>query len=371
MLNEKNTYNLFHQMHEYLDLSDHVFLVADFKCNLPNFPKLREFKNFVFMDAPNRLMRIIKLYKYCKKADHIILNSLLYKTSKYLFFFYFFRSFLRKATWIEWGADLYNYRQEKKGLKSKIINHINYFIRNNVKYVGLTFPGDEYKYREEFPESKAQCFFTPLPFGKNRIDIMNAALKKQSEKTHSEVRVQVAHNSLQINNHYSVLMALSRFKYKNIKVLVPLSYGEFGLNGQYGGNGYKFSVAEYAKTTFGEKAEILLQMMPIEEYIEYLAGIDIAIMSCERPIALANIYYLLYMGKKVYLPKNSIQYKYFSKGGYKVFDSDTIDDLSWEEFSAPIKRKIPKALSDKFTVGKEIMYWKKLFDQIEKDIGKK
>ncbi|MGN0553012.1 MAG: TDP-N-acetylfucosamine:lipid II N-acetylfucosaminyltransferase [Oscillospiraceae bacterium] len=364
MLNERNSYNLFHQMYEYLDMKDHVFLVADFKSNLKNFPKFEEFENFEYMDAPSRLLRIKKLYDHCKKADHIILNSLIYKSKKYLLFFYIFRKFLKKATWIEWGADLYDYKIEDKKPKSRFINHINKVIRRSVQNVGLTFEGDEFKYREEFPEAKPNFFFTPLPFGDNRVDLMEEAMAKAARKPEESLHVQVCHNSLQVNNHYWILMALSKFIGEDMNITLPLSYGTFGIGGQYGGVAYLNAVKAFARNMFPKRTNIIEKNMPIENYIEYLATVDIAVMGCERPIALANIYYLLYMGKKVFLPENSAHYKIFKEMGYNVFPLEDIDKMSWEEFSYLPDVTTPERLKDKFTVGKEILYWQKLFDAV-------
>lgn len=368
-LNEKNSYNLFKQLHEYCDLDGHTFLVADFKSNLKNFPKLQEFTNFKFMDSysKSRIGRIVGLYKQCNKADHIIINSLLFKTKKYLLFFYIFRKFLKKSTWIEWGKDLYEYELPPFGIKNKFLNHIGYYIRNNVKYVGLTFQNDEAYYRSQFPESTAKCFYTPLPFGEGRINTMHEAMEEAEANKTDTINVLISHNAMQSNNHFNTIFKMKRFADKNVNFYFPVSYGWFG---QPSGLAYKNALVKYVKKTFGSKAVIMNNMMPIEEYIHFLAKMDIGVFDCDRPIGLSSTYYLMYMGKKVYLSETAMHTKYFKENGYELFYSQDIDNMTWDNFISPCEKQQPKELEEMYIVGKSIMNWQHLFDTIKEELNK-
>lgn len=365
-LNEQNSYQLFKQLHETYDLSEHTFLVFNSKSALKNFPSFYEFENFIYLPE-ERVQKALLIYRLMRKAKYIIFNSLFFNTNKELAFVYYAGySFLDKAVWMEWGGDLYNWKKPETDRKSKFINHINYKLRKRMKIVGVTFEADEEEVHRQFG-SDIKCFFTPLPFGADRLELLEST-RKGITPTHP-VRVQVAHNSLQVNNHIPILARLEKFEDQNIQLVLPLNYGTFGIGNQYGGTSYRDSVVQCAKKLFGNKAVIMSKKIALKSYMRYLWNIDIAIFDCTRPIALANIYYMLYMRKKVYLPSDSIHYKFFKEVGLPVYDTYDIPNQSFDEFVSNDVGAIPDYIIKKFTPGEEIKYWGEFFEQIERIMG--
>ncbi|MGI6161404.1 MAG: TDP-N-acetylfucosamine:lipid II N-acetylfucosaminyltransferase [Christensenellales bacterium] len=298
-------------------------------------------------------------YKLLSQAEHIIWHSLIFKSKKFLLFIYLFRGFLKKSTWIEWGADLYVWQRPGHSLKDKFLNHINRFIREHVKFVGLTFPADEEAFRKQF-RSDAKCFFTPLPFAHNRLELLEKT--RPHTKPSGPVRIQLAHNSLQFNNHMAIMEKLERFRGEDIKITMPLSYGAFGIDGRFGGMQYLQSVISCAKDIFGKKAVALLRPLELDNYLRYLWRLDVAVFDNERPVGLANILYMLYMDVKIYLPANTPHYDFFLEQGIDIYDTNAIPDMTYEEFiSKPERREVPKWVMDRFTPGEDIKIWDKLF----------
>lgn len=66
--------------------------------------------------------------------------------------------------------------------------------------------------------------------------------------------------------------------------------------------------------------------LSLKEYKTLLSTCSHAIFGYERQAALGNISELLWTGVKLFLPKSSINYKYFKDNGYKVFTIE--DDLT-------------------------------------------
>ena len=356
--NERNSYNLFLQMHERYDLSDHTFFVCNYRRVVSRaFPKFYEFKNFVYMEEKGTIKKLIKFYKLFKEADHIVLHSLIFTSKKYLLFLYLFRSFLKKATWIEWGADLYNWELPGLTLKEKFLNHINREIRKSVSQVGLTIEADEEEVHKQLGED-IKCIYTPLPFAGNRLELLEATRPKK-EVDKGFVRVQVAHNALQLNNHINILSRLEKFKHENMQLVLPLSYGTFGINGRYGGTTYRKSVIKCAELFFTkEKTVVMSKEMPLDRYLRYLWSVDVAVFNVNRPIVLANIIYMLYMGKKVYLPENSPHYKFFVEKGLPIYKTEDIDRMTYEEFIYnPKQDHVPTWILNRLTPGEDIKNW--------------
>lgn len=362
-LNERNTYHLFRQLHDTYNLENHTFLVMNVKSAVKDFPKFQEFDNFLYLPEYGKLKKIRKIIEELRAADCVIFNSLLFNSSNYLLLFYLARFLYHNAAWVEWGGDLYNWKREEKTIKNFIINHINRALRKKMKVIGLTSDCDDVEVYKQFPECKG-VHLAPLPFGSDRIDLLET--NRPVEKKDGTVRVQVAHNSLQVNNHISILAKLERFYSKDIKIILPLSYGVFGIGGQYGGFDYKRSVIITAKSMFREKLVVMDKNIDIESYLRYLWHIDIVVFETGRPIGMANILYLMYMRKKIFLPSDSPQYKFFVAKGIEVYDTYQIPYMSYEEFSAPVKSaEIHPWVKKKFIVGNDIAEWGGFFEMIE------
>ena len=207
-------------------------------------------------------------------------------------------------------------------------------------------------------------FYTPLLFAENRIKLLEESrTKKLNQK--KEIRIQVAHNSLQLNNHINILSQLEKYRENNIRVILPLSYGTYGINGQFGGFAYRKSVIQCAYSFIGKnKVSILSKELPLEKYLQYLWNIDIAVFNVNRPIGLANIIYMLYMGKKVFLPANSPHYKFFKEIGLPVFKTEDIDFMTYDEFIRPVDTQVSNWIIKRLSPGEGIKNWDNLFLQI-------
>ena len=366
-LNERNGYNFFKQFNESFDLSDHRFIVVRGEGALEHFPMFKEFSQLEFIPKAGRFTKFRFLYKAMKEADAVIFHSLLFLNTDYLFVFALSKDVLRKSAWIEWGADLYNWYYHNPTFKQKIFNAVNKRIRENVRWVGVTFDGDKEEYERQFPANKVDFFSTPLPFSPDRGKQLESSNPGSAVKHYpdAKLRVQISHNSLQFNYHFTSLVSLRRFANEDMELFLPLSYGTYGVNGQYGGKRYLDEVVKYAKAEF-PLVHVLKTNLPLMRYLKYLWTIDIAVFDSIRPVGLANINYLLAMGKKVYLPGNSPQYRLYRSHGVKVFDSRLISSMTFSEFAAPVDEVDPEGfVKDKFVPGKYILKWGDLLDAIE------
>lgn len=368
-LNEKNSYNLFKQLNEMKTDDEHIFFVCNYKRMVAAFPKFYEFKNFLYInEKDSHIKKAWNFFKLLYSADHIILNSLIFNSNLFLYFLYVFRFFLKKSTWIEWGGDLYNWKQAGTTFKDKILNHVNFVIRKKVKYIGLTFEGDAYFYKSEFKENKI-FFFTPLVFGDGRIDLIE---KAKSESTdfcatwQNKINIQIAHNSYPDNNHQKCIKEIEKFEENNINIFIPLSYGDYVINGIGGGSSYKEKVTNYAIEVFGEEnISILKHNVRMEEYLNILWGVDVAIFGSVRPIGLANIIYLLYMNKKVFLPGESPHYKFFKSKGLNVHMIEKIKHMTFDEFVENPQNTDNKYIIERLTFGNDIKHWIHFFDFVK------
>ena len=200
--------------------------------------------------------------------------------------------------WVAWGADLYQWKNKPEGnilrrCKIYIRNAIAFRFRERIKYFVGIFPPDIDYFKKEF-KSDAKTFYASYVGGlfndlyTKRLNLMPLEGKILNSEC---INIQIGHSSTSILNHIDVLENLVKYKNENIKIYIPLSYG----NKEYGDR-----VQEVAIQLFRDKVVCIREMMDKDDYMKFLSTIDIAIFNTTRQIGLGNITPLLYMEKNLY-----------------------------------------------------------------------
>lgn len=266
-----------------------------------------------------------------KKAEKTILHSLFFSYRIDLFLLKNPR-ILKRVFVLAWGGDIYVDSKVYKGIKPQIAWLIRKaFLRNVRHFIGL-FPPDIDYYRKRY-NRKVKSFWA-IYSDAVRNPIYNRAniVYDETENNPSvdPVKILVGHSSVSSLNHIFILENIQAYKDNNIRVILPLSYG----NSEYGDQ-----VERKAKECLGSKAVALRQLIPFEEYINMLDTVDVAIFHTYRQIALGNIYPLMYLGKKLYMPRGSVMYEYFTSVGIEIGDSNKIGKMDYNELIKPISAK--------------------------------
>lgn len=251
---------------------------------------------------------IVKKLKSLHKRIKILKNLIKYSDSVYFHYLTDFCCFLllfylkhKKTCWIVWGSDLYykiNYQIYDENTK-KILKGLNIptslynkklklLYKLSIKkltHIGSLVDGDYNLVKENFKINSKRIIF----FYANPINFQATILNKQ--KTDDSLKTVFLGNSGDpSNNHITILQELQ--KYKNIKIICPLSYGN---------KKYIEKVVEIGKELYGKNFIPLLEFQKPDEYLNLLNSIDIAIMNHTRQQAMGNIFLILYLGKKLYL----------------------------------------------------------------------
>jgi hypothetical protein len=116
-------------------------------------------------------------------------------------------------------------------------------------------------------------------------------------KQHTGINILVGNSADPSNNHLDVLDKLEAHKNENIKIYVPLSYGN--------------QVIAEEKKRFGDKFIPRTEMMPFQNYLEFMGLIDIAIFNHKRQQAIGNTITLLGLRKKVFIRSDVVQWQFF------------------------------------------------------------
>ena len=322
-----NIIRMFNDKNNPFKPSEHLFLVSydDIynECNM--------FTNVVLVKKI--MTKNLKIFnKYARVSEIIFLhhNS-----------FYDYKRFIcvpndikRKIVWCVWGPDLYTdfggALLSVKDILRFVARKIgSFFINMESKYykaigIGFRYDALEIKHRFKHDINIVMCPY-PSDIKKSKVDdVINNYQLKNDNSIGKPIRIMVAHSAHPYLNHKKILDKLSAYKNENIIISLVLSYG----NKSYGA-----SVEKYAYSIFGNKVEIIRNYMSSEQYLEYLASVDIAIFDQKIQSGLGNLYYLLYMGKKVYLNKDGILKLAMNLEGVKTGNTNEIGFESFLTFS--------------------------------------
>lgn len=309
----------------------------------------------------------LTLYSFLKKQkfDYLVLHSL-FLSSVEKAMFLVTPSLLDKIVWIEWGADLYSWKDGGKGAKRKIKNRINYVFRNRLKHIVCIFPPDIDYFKTEFPRSRARIYYAQYesyPPMSEYAEYSQCSCLRDCISKGETIYIQVGQNSLPTLNHIEVLNTLQKFKDENIKIFLPLSYG--------GTEEYAKKVAEYAEKLFPGKIIILKDFLPQEKYFELTKKISIAIFHTERQCALGNIHTFNFRNVKVYLSESGVMYHYFLNRGVPVKKYEDIEKMSYQEFIEPQvvteKGEFQNYLDELSNIQYAVEQWKLIYTDLIKE----
>lgn len=304
-----------------------------------------------------------KLKKILSKYDKIILHTIPF-SSFYEMYFTFFKSLMRKFVWISTGADLYRYDIKKKNTISPTIKlHYNTKFRKNVSFFVGIFPPDIDVFKQKIT-TKVPTLYVPYCCysKKHPYEFISRKIITSQEKyeTNQPLIIQIGHSSDETVKHKEILDDLVRFSNENIKIILPLSYGD---------KDYANKIENYAKELFKDKAICLRNFMPFKEYSMQLASIDIFLSKSLRQIGLGNINPLLYYKKKIFLPSKSVMFKFFTNNGIDINNYDTIDDLNFIDFIKQSESDIGKEyIINHYDGDNNYRRWNNLFIELEKNI---
>lgn len=315
-----------------------------------------------FVELGNKKAVVGLLSRLANEYNYIVLHSFFYPVSAFVLC----PKALRKLVWIAWGYDLYT--QKRKGLKKHLSNMMYGIAKSRCyAFVGI-FPPDCDYYRQQFPRSRAKVYYAPYISGQapenGAAYSPDCSLDRRMEDG-EPIYIQVGHSAVETMNHKRALDRLAKFKDENIRVLLPLSYG----NLEYGAQ-----VQEYAQQIFGYKAICLRDFLPKEEYFRILGRVDIGVFETYRQVALGNINRMIFQNKKLYLPENSVMYRYFQSRGVPVQRLEELNTLTFDALIRRADSHDPDAfreyMEEYTSVEMKIDRWRDIYEDLRKVLNK-
>jgi dTDP-N-acetylfucosamine:lipid II N-acetylfucosaminyltransferase len=340
-------------LNENFDIDKHSVVILGNATDLS--PELLEHGNAYILDI-KKPRQFFGLLSYIMSAELIILHSLGVQGLLKLFFL-LNPSIMRKSVWVAWGGDLYQWKRNGKDIVSKVSNCVNYMIRKRIRYFVGIFPPDIDFFKKEF-QSSAKTFYASYVGGLYshfyNADLGLLTLEEKIARGET-INIQIGHQCNPILNHIEVLEQLHKFKDENIRIFVPLSYGDMG---------WGDLVEDRALSLFGHKVHCMREMMPKDDYLDYLSTIDIAIFNTPRQIGLGNITPLLFMKKKIFVPEGSVMYDFYTSLGIPIVDYNRVKSMDFNEFTHPVDMSKGKeyVLQNGLNKKKKVEMWRNVFN---------
>lgn len=212
---------------------------------------------------------------------------------------------LEKSYWIIWGGDLYSAPNDEK----------NNFIRNNMKAYIACVKGDE-KIAADKYSSKALLFSARYA---GPIDLKELDEVKQIKKDYIQIQI----NNSCDETTLEMLDILSKFKNEKIKIITILSYGQ---------TQFKQEIINKGCRIFKEKFGWIENSLKPKDFVQHLSENDILVLNQNRQQGGGNIAASAYLGKKIFIKSEITSYKNMLQKGVKIFDTNSIKNLSFDEF---------------------------------------
>lgn len=310
----------------YFDAGEHAFLLVG------------QVSSEVLIGAiPKELRRYdnVKLYNYDESNERKILFSRIDRGRLTICHSLFFPvrllvqmmlkpSRMRRLVWVSWGRDMTSWSSPRGSLSHRIGFH----FRCSVPYFVAIFEPDLATFQKSF-RSDARTFLAGYPVtiysGLEQLKDVAISLPRKIEEG-QPINVMIGHSSTDELRHINVIRDLAHLKDQNLRFYFPLTYGD---------SAYGDIVSAMATEVFEGKAICMKENMPLEDYLDFLSSVDIAIFNTDRQIALGNIHPLLYMGKTIYLPRESVLSKHYRAHGVPIADYESIATSSYAALVEP------------------------------------
>ena len=234
-----------------------------------------------------------------------------------------------KIVWRFWGSDSFPFENETN-LKRRLAGYL-FFRRLCRRIAGFYAIGYAVKTDMTFLEKRFQLsrdtkgFSLPFRYNEGQGAEYKNIYEQCKNRKSDACRIMVGHSANERENHIVTLERLKKYKNENITVILVLSYGN---------DAYRRSVISKATEIFGEKVEIHLDMMPLNEYRKFLSGIDVFLIESLGSNALGNVTDLVYFGKKIFVRKDSFLDQYLTHEAADHFFVEDLENMDFDSFAS-------------------------------------
>lgn len=344
MRREKFTEGFISFVDDNFDVNQHVFfLIGGVKTLSINHS---ERLSIIDIQTPSKLLLLLpKFILLSMLSKKIIVHG--FSQAYQIIFFIFQPWLINKMFWVIWGADLYTLDAGQETYAKKFFNCTKKHIIKRCRGIVSLVPGD-YELAKKITKTKAtyyNCMMYPHAITRQKKTTKN-------RKNNTRLTIMVGNSASIENEHLSVFdkikNTLNKTNNHNVKILVPLSYGD---------PKYAEKVIRYGTSVFGTNFAPITAMLDKESYFKLLAEVDIAMFGFKRQQAMGNILSLLGLGKKIYIRTDITPWNFLKEKGFDLFDIEQLDlSLEVDEINNN------KLILSEFSIAKSAEQWRRIFE---------
>ncbi|PVX46590.1 4-alpha-L-fucosyltransferase (glycosyl transferase family 56) [Flavobacterium sp. 103] len=277
---------------------DHYFLC-------PKFSSINESNQLIHLKSPlskHLFYNIWRMFDLCFKAKRIVLHG-----AVVIQFFFFFPFFFHKISWVIYGYEL-DIIKAPSGKYSRMIRFVLGKVSSHISHIY-----EDSKEANFLLNSQTKFEYSTMYFS----NVINTDFFKSENISRKEsINVLVGNSTDPSNEHISIFDMIENEINFIDRIYCPLSYGLY--------DDYKDKIIEEGYRRFGDKFIPLTKFMNINEYVNFLKIIDVAIFNHNRQQAMGNTLTLLGLGKIVYMRQGTNSFESLTKRGFQVFDNQLI-----------------------------------------------
>jgi len=304
----------------------HVFFIFGEKTDY--YKELTKKASLFFFQDKNSLIQHLKTYQDYRLIVHGLPFKSIFKD------FLFSGIKLKNISWVNWG---HGHSYSRRELFKKLLD--KYIMQKLNSIIALT-KYDEYLMERLYKSNNVHF----LPYRSESIQ--NLFHNSLTSIKHSGRNILLGVSAGKPQRHAVGIEYLSKLNLKDINVFSPLSYNINDEN-------YIQSVIDVGQQKLGDHFNPVKKLMPIDEYVDFLRKMDMIILPSLKQNGLFNIYILLYLGKKIFVPEKSNIYISLTKLGLQVETLDSINNYSvTTEYDKDIQRKNKQIILDLFDLDK-------------------
>ncbi|MBE5940676.1 MAG: hypothetical protein E7266_09815 [Lachnospiraceae bacterium] len=316
LYDEKSTQSTINTLRKYFSTEENPFLIIGNRYGYD----YSEYENVVRVEE--NFYGIKEMFRQIKKSDRVHLHGFFY--IPLIFAIALSKKLGQKCNWIMWGQDLYNLVNKPTSFPLAVLRIIRKQATKNIRYITTNVEGD-YELLKKVMNKEYKFFKVRFaPFAIDGVWEKVSESNGEITEKNKTINILLGNSATYSNCHLEALDILSKYKEENMKIYIPLSYGD---------KKYGNQVSNKAKEIFGDKAVPMFEFLEREKYFQLLSNIDIVVFAHNRQQAVGNIVPLLYAGKKIYI-RSDISTWPCIKEEYKldVRDYCTISEESFDDF---------------------------------------
>lgn len=265
--------------------------------------------------------------RYADSCDWILSHGLVNNPYKIK------RKYFKKIVWRTWGGGRqrtkWNEKRPLNSLVSSIKDYV-YFVYYRYSFgcspvIGIANTVDVIDLEQWRWAKNAKLFL--MGYSDSSYDKILDNITIEKKRQDEPLVFLIGHQGNPGEHHFEFTKMILNYNKDNIRIILPLSYGN---------KEYIELLKEKLKNLNDERIHVLDNLLPINEYLQLLAKVDVAIIDEKSSMALGNIAFLLRFKKKIFLNKDSIIKQAFDHENLPYSLTSEIGTVSFEDLVRPM-----------------------------------